>query len=116
MTDTNSYRDRPETLKALNNMHSLEVVESIIDGILLENVAQHAYNKYLTPKVIPFCAISTVATMGDQMMVSTVAFKLLTLFNLIMLDLRHEKRQRRKRNQETLPRKHHMERWRGACK
>ena len=62
----NDYLKEPEMQQALSNMNSLEVVEKILDQTVLQKVAEHAYNKYLTPKVRPFCACSTVATMAEQ--------------------------------------------------
>ena len=38
---------------------------------VLQKVAEHAYNKYLGPKIRPFCACSTVATMASQIEVRT---------------------------------------------
>ena len=64
MTD-NDQLQTPEMCAAISNMNTLDIVERIIDETFLQNVAEHAYSKYLAPKVRPYCACSTVATMAD---------------------------------------------------
>ena len=59
-------RDIPEVAKAIEDMNTLDIVERIISETFLQRVAEHAYGKYLAPKVRPYCACSTVATMADQ--------------------------------------------------
>ena len=71
MADANSYRNKPEYQRGVQNLNSLSVVDQIIDEELLQRVAEHAYSQYLAPKIRPFCAVSTVATMADQMKVKS---------------------------------------------
>ena len=54
----------------MDNMNSVYVVESILDETVIQKVAEHLYNRYLQPKILPYVMMDTIEVSAKQVAVS----------------------------------------------
>ena len=56
--------------QAKSNSTSIQVVQDILSETILQKAAEHLYNKYLTPKIMPYTALQTMELAATQVRVS----------------------------------------------
>ena len=52
-------------------MDSFDVVAKIIEETILQKGAEHLYNKYLTPKIMPYTVQDTILLAKEQINVGS---------------------------------------------